>query len=528
MTDNAQPPRDGTGASPDFAGTIIAGRYRILRKLGEGAMGGVYLGEHLKIGRQDAIKVLRGGLAHDKESIARFRRGARNLSQIRHPNVCTLYDYGETEDGSPFLALEFVTGETLLDVISRERRLDPARAFHIARQTADALRAAHEAGIVHRDLKPSNIMIERGRDGGDFVKVVDFDIAKGPEGQAGDELTSLGMVVGTPEYMSPEQLMGEALDGRSDLYSLGIVLFRMLSGAYPFRSRVAQAIMSERMTSPPLTLGQAFPQGAFPSAVQNVLDRAMARDRGERYARAAEFAADLAGLEQAARARAQAGEDPTMPWLPRAPAEAQTRPWLPQPPETRAAAPTLGPTAVQGGPALKRPRPRISPVWIAAPIVTVAGILGVMVALHAFGPDFATKTDGAGPATEDSLGRGATNQGIDSTGVHPPVPPGPRIVIDPARSADVLFGLLDRLPADGSTPFPAAQLLAIHDTAEAVYASASASSRDRALAAYLVASYFWIRGQRPECREWLDHALALHPGGSGYQELLTKCREKDA
>jgi len=293
VTDNAQPPRDGTGASPDFAGTIIAGRYRILRKLGEGAMGGVYLGEHLKIGRQDAIKVLRGGLAHDKESIARFRRGARNLSQIRHPNVCTLYDYGETEDGSPFLALEFVTGETLLDVISRERRLDPARAFHIARQTADALRAAHEAGIVHRDLKPSNIMIERGRDGGDFVKVVDFDIAKGPEGQAGDELTSLGMVVGTPEYMSPEQLMGEALDGRSDLYSLGIVLFRMLSGAYPFRSRVAQAIMSERMTSPPLTLGQAFPQGAFPSAVQKVLDRAMARDRDERYARAAEFAADL-------------------------------------------------------------------------------------------------------------------------------------------------------------------------------------------------------------------------------------------
>jgi serine/threonine protein kinase len=521
VTDHTDPPRDGGGSTPDSAGTIIAGRYRILRKLGEGAMGAVYLGEHLKIGRKDAIKVLRGGLANDPESIARFRRGARNLSAIHHPNVCTLYDYGETEDGSPFLALEFVTGETLLDLINRERRLEPARAFRIARQTADALSAAHEAGIVHRDLKPSNIMIERARDGTDFVKVVDFDIAKGPAGQVGDELTSVGMVVGTPEYMSPEQLMGEALDGRSDLYSLGIVLFRMLTGGYPFRSREAVAIMSERMTAPALTLEQAFPQDVFPAAVQSVLDRAMARNRDDRYAHSADFAADLAALEQRGTVRSQERSDATKPWLAQPPTEAPTLPWLPTPPPTRTATPpTLGPTAVQDR-APRTGRGRRSPALIAVPIAAVAGLLGVWVALHAWGPGSATATDGAGAITVGSPGGGGDSSKGDTSHVDPVEPTGGGIVIDPTRVEDVLLGLLDRLPSPGSSALSAAGLQAIRDTAEATWELTSIGSADRALAAYLIASYFDLGGDSRQCREWIGRALALDPGGRGYQEL--KC-----
>src|SRR6185503_19217270 len=190
--------------SSDLTGQVLSGRYRIIAKLGEGAMGAVYLGEHLKIGRRDAIKVLRAGIAGDAEAIARFTRGARNVSAIRHPNVCTIYDFSDTADGQQFLAMEYVQGETLKDILDRERRLEPQRALDIAAQVADALQAAHDVGIVHRDLKPGNIMVERRIDGSDGVKVVDFDIAKGPSESEGAEVTRLGFVVGTPEYMSPE------------------------------------------------------------------------------------------------------------------------------------------------------------------------------------------------------------------------------------------------------------------------------------------------------------------------------------
>src|SRR5512144_1266830 len=177
-------PQDSTttpAEATDLVGQILAGRYRILQKLGEGAMGAVYLGEHVRMGRKDAIKVLRGPLASDAEAIRRFTRGARNVSAVHHPNVCTVYDFSDTAEGITFLAMELITGESLRDLIEREGALPVERAVAIAKQTADALQAAHDAGIVHRDLKPANIMLMRDRVGGDVVKVVDFDIAKGQE-----------------------------------------------------------------------------------------------------------------------------------------------------------------------------------------------------------------------------------------------------------------------------------------------------------------------------------------------------------
>ena len=286
---------EGSG-TPDgsLVGRILGGRYRILRKLGEGAMGAVYLGEHMKIGRQDAIKVLRDALATDPDTIARFVRGTRNVSMIRHPNICTIYDYSDTADGVQFVAMEFVPGETLRDLLQREGKLSVEVAVHIARQAAEALDAAHEVGIVHRDLKPANIMVVPGRSGVPDVKVVDFDIAKGSADGEGEEVTRMGFVVGTPEYMSPEQLIGDRLDGRSDIYSLALVLYRMLTGTLPFAAEDTQDLMVKRLTEEPMTLAAGLPGGAFAPPLEAAIRRALQRKPAERQATAAEFGRELA------------------------------------------------------------------------------------------------------------------------------------------------------------------------------------------------------------------------------------------
>ena len=169
-------------------------------------------------------------MGQDADAITRFNREASNASRISHPNVAAVYDFGETSDGLIYLAMEFVDGPSLTTLIERHGALPPLRAADIVRQAADALAVAHDMGIVHRDLKPDNIMIAKTRDGSDLVKVVDFGIAKAA-GNDAQKVTKTGLVVGTPEYMSPEQLAGDKLDGRSDIYSLGLVAFNMLTGA---------------------------------------------------------------------------------------------------------------------------------------------------------------------------------------------------------------------------------------------------------------------------------------------------------
>ncbi|HEX9109367.1 MAG TPA: serine/threonine-protein kinase, partial [Longimicrobiales bacterium] len=293
-TQPGAPASGAPAAAPDeLIGRELSGRYRIVQKLGEGAMGAVYIGEHVRMGRRDAIKVLRGPLAGDAEAVRRFNRGARNISAVHHPNVCTIYDFSDTAEGVTFLAMELITGESLRELLEREGALPPERAVSIARQVADALQAAHDAGIVHRDLKPANIMITRGRDGGDVVKVVDFDIAKAYDEAEGPEVTRVGFVVGTPEYMSPEQLIGERLDGRSDLYSLGLVLFRMLTGTLPFRADTPQELMLQRLTVQPMSLAQAAPARAFPEALESALHTVLSIKPGDRQPSAAAFAREI-------------------------------------------------------------------------------------------------------------------------------------------------------------------------------------------------------------------------------------------
>lgn len=291
-------PRDGTALrsasqTADLLGSVVADRYHIIMKLGEGGMGTVYLAEHVKMGRKSALKVMNPGMNSDPDAIARFNREASNASRLSHPNICGIYDFGETPDGLIYLAMEFIEGQALTALIEADGSLEPARAGRIVHQTADALQVAHDAGIVHRDLKPDNIMVARHRDGSDLVKVVDFGIAKASASDA-QKVTKTGLVVGTPEYMSPEQLAGDTLDGRSDIYSLALVAFNALTGKLPFPSETAQEAMIMRLTDRPRTLSEICPDRTWPERLQAVMDRGLARDADERYQSAAQFGRDFA------------------------------------------------------------------------------------------------------------------------------------------------------------------------------------------------------------------------------------------
>src|SRR5438046_3330501 len=260
-------------------------------------MGQVYLAEHVKRGRRSAIKVMNPSMVHDPDAVARFNREAANASRINHPNVCAIYDFGETPDGLIYLAMEFIEGEPLTDVPERDGALPLARATAIFLQTADALQAAHELGIVHRDLKPDNIMVTSRKGGGDTVKVVDFGIAKAVGGdQAGQKVTKTGLVVGTPEFMSPEQLAGDNVDGRSDLYSLALVLFRMLTGKLPFEASTVQETMIKRLTDEPVKLATVRPDVQFPTGLQEVLDSALTRSPVDRYQTVTKFTESVASV----------------------------------------------------------------------------------------------------------------------------------------------------------------------------------------------------------------------------------------
>jgi len=275
-------------------GRVIAGRYRLIEKLGQGGMGAVYKGQHVKINRLTAIKVLTSELVSNQEFIARFQREAEMASQIDHPNAVAIYDFGEAEDGLIYIAMEFVNGKPLSAILKKDGTLGLERVVRIAKQAAEALSAAHNLGIIHRDFKPDNIMIcdKPGRP--DWVEVVDFGIAKravADTQQTG--LTQAGFVLGTPLYMSPEQVMGEELDARSDLYSLALVVYEMLTAALPFSGTTTQSQMMKRVIDPPMPLTLARPQLTLPPAVEAVILRALSRKPDDRYDSTTEFAEAL-------------------------------------------------------------------------------------------------------------------------------------------------------------------------------------------------------------------------------------------
>lgn len=290
---------DGTALVPvqaplgDLVGTVVADRYRVVSRLGEGGMGQVYLAEHVRMKRKSAIKIMRPALVGDAEALQRFTREAENASKILHPNVAAIFDFGETDNGMVYLAMEFIDGESLAAMLGREVALHPDVAADIIAQSADALQAAHDLGILHRDLKPDNLMLAKRPDGTFLVKLVDFGIARTMD-RGTQQVTRTGFAVGTPEYMSPEQLSGDTLDARSDLYALALVAYTALTGQEAFANSASKESLIARLTSRPRRLAEVRSDVEWPEALQEVFDRALAPEPADRYESVAEFGQQLA------------------------------------------------------------------------------------------------------------------------------------------------------------------------------------------------------------------------------------------
>jgi len=471
-------PNDGQtlrAAAPasDLVGQVVADRYHVTKKLGEGGMGQVYLAEHVKMGRRSAIKVMNPAMVHDPDAVARFNREAANASRITHPNVCAIYDFGETGDGLIYLAMEFIEGEPLTDLLKRDESLPTVRAARIFAQVADALQAAHDLGIVHRDLKPDNIMLTRGRTGADVVKVVDFGIAKAIGGDDSQKVTRTGLVVGTPEFMSPEQLAGDKVDGRTDVYALALVFFKMLTGKLPFEASTVQETMIKRLTDAPVTLAAARPTLTFPPGLQETLDTALARDPTHRYQSATKFASDVSGVVGLGR-----GAGATAPLAAtRADADAQTR-------------------LLDAG---RTPTKRRSVVPLA---------LGALVLVGAGGGYalFVRHTSTPAPEAAGAAARPDT--------LRPP-PPTAGARASAALAAPVgqrLNDWFDRIDAlDGVT---------LRDSARAVFDTPGVTAKDRALAAYLVANAYAKLDDRAGGCEWARRAAGLDAAVRSYPALV--------
>lgn len=275
-------------------GQTLAGKYRIEQLIKTGGMGSVYRGKHVLMDKTVAIKVLRPSLAGDDAVVARFSREAKAASKISHPHAVNVTDFGEAENGVVFLVMEYLDGRTLKEIIAAEGPLPLDRAVEIVRQVAGALDVAHSQGVIHRDLKSENIMLVH-HNGDEWAKVLDFGIAKIrlPEGAHDTEITQANLVVGTPQYMSPEQCsQSGALDARSDLYSLGIILYEMLSGRVPFTGESATAIMMKQVQDPAPSILTA--RSDLPAGVDGVIKRALAKQPLDRFQSAGELSSALA------------------------------------------------------------------------------------------------------------------------------------------------------------------------------------------------------------------------------------------
>jgi eukaryotic-like serine/threonine-protein kinase len=279
----------GDNSEDSLIGRKLDEKYLLEAQLGTGGMGAVYRAQRLMIGDEVAVKVMHPRQVNDPRAIARFRREAQVVTRLHHSGVATVYDFGTTNDGFVYLAMELVAGESLRDLLNRQGKLPELTALEIAAQLCDVLAAAHQLQIVHRDIKPENILVQQ-TSAGVRVKLLDFGIASLRDG-APQRLTDTGGVLGTPHYMSPEQCLGEALDGRADLYSLGIVLYEMLCGVVPFDADVTTAVIVHQVNQTPVPLRER--NAALTSAVEAAVLRALAKQPDARPQTAQAFAREL-------------------------------------------------------------------------------------------------------------------------------------------------------------------------------------------------------------------------------------------
>ncbi len=332
-------------AGDPLIGKVLLGRYRPISLLGEGGMGKVYLAEQ-KMGtatRKVAIKTLHPELGNDPQIVARFHRESETVIELRHPNTIQFYDFGELDDGTLIIVMEYIQGKPLARVLQESGAIDPKRADKIIVQVCGSLQEAHQRGIVHRDLKPENVLLTDQGGQHDFVKVLDFGIAKRDDAEDPNQakLTKQGMVLGTPPYMSPEQFSGQKLDTRSDVYSLGVMAYEMLTGTLPFTAATPWEWATKHLTAEPTPLDAHPAAVALPYNKKQAVMRALAKNRDDRQDSVVTFLQEFTGFQDADSA-----------WMATSSGGLRSSPGV----AARAPAPTPGPMPQTGwGPATPPP-----------------------------------------------------------------------------------------------------------------------------------------------------------------------------
>jgi serine/threonine-protein kinase len=379
-------PNDGTvlehqSETSTQIGQVLDGKYRLDALLAEGGMGAVYSATHVMLGKKIAIKLIKPELGTSPEIVRRFQREARAATALNHPNIVSVYDLGQTPNGTLYIAMEFIDGPSLKTLIHGGRPIAPMRTIAILRQVASALSTAHKHNIIHRDLKPHNIMLATGPDGSEQAKLVDFGIAKTFD--EATQLTNLGSALGTPYYMSPEQIEGGTVDARSDLYALGIILYEMLVGEVPFSDQSTPAVLVKQLRERPQRPSLKNP--AVPPSLEAIALRCLEKNPNDRYQSADEF---IAALDEAAVAMNDVAGQATMPMAATPPfasapsaviAPAATA-VMPLPSESHAVGtkptvpmPQMGSTAVASSSAAPRKSSMGPLIAVAAVLVLLAG-----------------------------------------------------------------------------------------------------------------------------------------------------------
>ena len=304
-------------------------------------MGAVFRGTHVMLGRPVAVKLINPDLVTSPEIVRRFQREARAATQLSHPNVVDVYDLGQTPDGTLYIVMELVSGPSLKDAIRASGSIAPARIVRILGEMCDGLAQAHDRGIIHRDLKPQNVMLTVDADGVETAKIVDFGIAKTFEPDAHTQLTATGSTIGTPYYMSPEQASGAEIDGRSDIYSLGIILYEMLTGVVPFDDPSLPSVLLKHMTEAPLPPSLKRPDLNVPPALEAIALRCLAKTPAERFENAEALAVACAApyrRDPTTRRRCRWRPEPRWEWTTRhsgCPARRRSHRHRRQPPNCR-------------------------------------------------------------------------------------------------------------------------------------------------------------------------------------------------